>query len=68
MADAFNPLPPTFDLKGVGAISLGNLVWNFKDKSQQGPLPNAPLDDSTFDAANAAMDHLRELSLANLQK
>ena len=68
MSDAFNPLPPTFDLNGVDAISLGNLVWNFQDKTQQVPLPDAPLDNATFDAANAAMDHLRELSQANLQK
>jgi hypothetical protein len=67
MGDAFNPLAPTFDFNGVNSISLGNLVWNYKDKSQQLPLPDAPLDKPTFDAANAAMDHLRELSRVNLE-
>ena len=68
MGDAFNPLAPTFDFNGVNAIGMGNLVWNFKDKSQQLSLPDASLDKTAFDAANAAMDHLRELSQANLQK
>ena len=67
MGDAFNPLAPNFDANGISTISLGNLVWNFKDKSQQLSLPDAPLDKAAFDAVNAAMDHLRELSRANLQ-
>ncbi len=68
LADAFNPLPPTFELDGVKCIGLGNLVWNYKDSTQQVPLPDAPLDKATFDAVNAALDHLRDLSQANLQQ
>jgi hypothetical protein len=68
LADAFNPLPPTFELDGVKCIGLGNLVWNYKDRTQEVPLPDAPLDKTTFDAVNAALDHFRDLSQANLQQ
>ena len=67
MGNAFMPLEPTFDFSGISTISLGNLVWNYKDPSKQLPLPDAPLDKATFDAANAAFDHLRELSRTNLE-
>ena len=67
LGDAFCPLPPTFDLKGVESISLGNLVWNFKDKSQQLPLPDPVPLKSAFPAVNASLDHFRELSQANLE-
>ena len=68
MGDAFRPQPPILDLNGGKSISLGNLVWNFDDKSQEVSLPDAPFDKTTFDAVNASMDHLRELSMANLEK
>ncbi len=68
LADAFNPLSPTFELDGVKCIGLGNLVWNYKDRTQQVPLPDAPLDKVTVDAVNAALDHLRELSQINLER
>ncbi|MEI7809470.1 MAG: glycosyl hydrolase family 28-related protein, partial [Verrucomicrobiota bacterium] len=67
MANVFNPQAPTFDLNGVASISVGNLVWNFQDKSKQLPIPNSSQRDDAFSAVNVALDHLRELSQANLE-
>jgi hypothetical protein len=68
LGNAFHPNRPEFALNHGKYILLGNLVWNFKNKSLQKLLPDTVHDQAADKAVNNALDHFRELSIANLNK
>jgi hypothetical protein len=66
LGDSFNPDAPAYTLQDITLHRLGCNVWNYKDKTLNRMLPdttNAGLPQ----AVNAALDHFRDLSKANLQ-
>ncbi len=66
LGNSFNPDAPAYELQGIGLHRLGCNVWNYKDKTLNRILPDTG-DAGLEKAVNAALDHFRDLSKANLR-